>query len=183
MADSQAPGSLRRAHRLDPLLAPRSIAFVGASPRKRTPGNDMLTMIARSGFTGTVFAVNPNHSEIEGRRCYPTLATLPEPVDLVVLSVANARIEAALREAIDARARAAVIFASLHLEDDKDPPLVQRITEMARVAGMPICGANGMGFYNDAARVWVAAFDNARTARPGGITFISHSGSPYGALA
>ena len=67
MADSQTPVSPRPAHRLDPLLAPRSIAFVGASPRKHTPGNDMLTMIARSGFTGTVFAVNPNYTGIEGR--------------------------------------------------------------------------------------------------------------------
>jgi len=68
MADSQTPGSPRPAHRLDPLLAPRSIAFVGASPRKHTPGNDMLMMIARSGFTGTVYVVNPKYAEIEGRR-------------------------------------------------------------------------------------------------------------------
>jgi len=178
-----AQSRLQVAHRLDPLLAPRSIAFVGASPRKHTPGHDMLTMIARSGFTGAVFAVNPTHAEIDGRRCYPSVAALPAPVDLVVLSVANARIETALREAIDAGARAAVIFASLYLEDDTDPPLIQRISGIARAAGIPLCGGNGMGFYNDAAQVWVAAFDNARKARPGGITFISHSGSPYGALA
>ena len=182
-ADRSGLGAPRPVHRLDPLLAPRSIAFVGASTKKHTPGNDMLLMIARAGFTGAVFAVNPNYAEVEGRPCYPTLAALPQPVDLVVLSVANARIEAALREAIDAGARAAVIFASLYLENDADPPLIRRVTDMARAAGMPICGGNGMGFYNDTARVWAAAFDVARSAQPGGITFISQSGSPYGALA
>ena len=101
-----------------------------------------------------MFAVDPNYAEVEGRPCYPSLAALPQPVDLVVLSVRNARIEAALREAIDAGARAAVIFASLYLENDADPPLTRRIARYGAGGRMPICGGNGMGFYNDTARVW-----------------------------
>jgi acetate---CoA ligase (ADP-forming) len=47
---------------------------------------------------------------------------------------------------------------------------------------MPICGGNCMGFYNDAAGVWIGAFHTQRQRRPGGITFVSHAGSAYGAL-
>ena len=171
------------AHPLSPLLSPRSIAFVGASPRPDSLGNDMLKMIARSGFTGAIYPINPNYREIEGRRCYASFADLPEPVDLAVLGVANARLEASLKEAIQHRARAAVIFASGYLENDGTPPLTERIAALARAAGMPICGGNGMGFYNDAGAVWAAGFANLRDRRPGNIAFISHAGSVFGAFA
>src|SRR5882757_7141169 len=103
-------------HYLTPLLAPRSIAFVGASPRPDSPGNDMLKMIDRAGFTGAVYPVNPGYQEIEGRPCYPGLAEVPGPIDLVVLGVANAKLEATLKEAIHVGAKAAVIFASGYIE-------------------------------------------------------------------
>jgi len=76
-----------------------------------------------------------------------------------------------------------VIFASCYLENDGTPPLTQRIAAMARGANMPICGGNGMGFYNDAGGVWAAGFGNLREPRPGHIAFISHAGSVFGAFA
>ncbi|HEX3499457.1 MAG TPA: CoA-binding protein, partial [Stellaceae bacterium] len=170
-------------HPLTPLLAPRSIAFVGASPRPDTPGNDMLKMIDCAGFTGDVYPINPNYREIEGRPCYASLAEVPGPIDLAVLAVANARLEETLREAIRVGVRAAVIFASCYIENDTIPPLTQRLAALAQEAGMPICGGNGMGFYNDAAGVWAAGFRNERLPRPGNITFISHAGSVFGTLA
>ncbi len=174
-----APGT----HPLAPLLAPRSIAFVGASPRANTPGNDMIRMALRGGFEGALYPVNPNYAEIDEIKCYPSLAALPEPVDLAVLSVANARLEATLTEAIAAGARAAVIFASCYLENDSDPPLTQRLATLARDAHMPICGGNCMGFYNDAANTWIGGFPAPREPRAGGIALISHAGSVFGALA
>jgi acyl-CoA synthetase (NDP forming) len=169
-------------HPLSPLLSPRAIAFVGASPRPDTPGNDMLKMIARSGFAGAIYPINPNYREIEGRRCYGGFGELPEPVDLAVIGVANARLEAALTEAIRHNSRAAVIFASCYLENDTTPPLTERLAALARAAAMPICGGNGMGFYNDADGVWAAGFANLRERRPGHIAFISHAGSVFGAF-
>jgi acetate---CoA ligase (ADP-forming) len=170
--------------RLAPLLAPRRIAFVGASARPNTPGHDMMRMIRRGGFTGIVYAVNQNSSEeIEGYPCVPSLADLPAPPDLAVLSVRNERLESALAAAIAAGAKAAVIFASGLLSDDGDPPLAQRLVRLARAAGIPICGPNCMGFYNDLDRVWVCGFPSPRQPAPGSIAFIAHSGSVFGALA
>jgi acetate---CoA ligase (ADP-forming) len=170
-------------HKLTPLLAPRSIAFVGASARKDTPGNGMMQTVRRGGFAGTVWAVNPNYQEIDGYPCVPRLADLPAAPDLVVLSVKNERLEEALSEAVAAGARAATIFASGYLDGDSDPPLSARLAAQARTAGMPICGGNCMGFYNDLDRVWVCGFPSPREPRPGTIAFIAHSGSVFGALA
>ena len=90
-------------HPLDALLSPRSIAFVGASARPNTPGHDMMRMIRTGGFGGTVFAVNPNYTEIEGFPCVPDLHRLPSPPDLAVLAVKNERLEDAMQEAIAGR--------------------------------------------------------------------------------
>jgi acyl-CoA synthetase (NDP forming) len=170
-------------HPLQPLLAPRSIAFVGASNRTNTPGHDMMRAIRRSGFAGNVHAVNPRYGEIEGYPCVANLAALPSPPDLVVLSVKNELLEGTLDEAIAARARAAVIFASGILAQDSDPPLSARLAAKARSARMPICGGNCMGYYNELDHVWICGFPSPRTPGPGTIAFVAHSGSVFGALS
>ena len=169
--------------RLRPLLAPRSIAFVGASARPNTLGHDMMRMIRRGGYEGIVHAVNPNYTEIEGYPCVGALADLPAPPDLVVLSVRNERLEETLAAAIARGAKAVVIFASALLAEDDDPPLARRLALLANKAGVPVCGPNCMGFYNDLDGVWVCGFPSPRQPAPGGIAFIAHSGSVFGALA
>jgi len=168
-------------HRLTPLLAPASIAFVGASAKANSPGNDMLRMIRRGGFQGPVYAVNPNYQEVEGFPCLPSLAVIAAPVDLAVLSVANHRLEAALNDAIAAKARAAVIFASGYVAGD--PGLPDRLAATAKAAGMQICGGNCMGYYNDSAQTWAVGFPSPRAPGHGSITYIAQSGSAFGVLA
>ncbi|HYC12774.1 MAG TPA: acetate--CoA ligase family protein [Stellaceae bacterium] len=169
--------------RLVPLLAPRSIAFVGASARKDTPGNDMMRMIRRGGFKGGVHVVNPNAREIEGYSCVPRLVDLPSPPDLAVLAVRNERLEETLSAAIAAGAKAAVIFATGLLAEDGAPPLATRLARMAADAGIPLCGPNCMGFYNDLDGVWICGFPSPRQPAPGSIALVAHSGSVFGALA
>ena len=164
-------------HRLDPLLAPRSIAFVGASTRSGSVGNNMIKEILAGGFTGEIYPVNPRYDSVEGVKCHPSLAALPEPVDHVVLAVANRRLEAQLAEAAAHGARAATIFASGYLEGDGDPPLVERLAAIARDAGMELCGGNCPGFYNFGANIFVVAFPCGGHAEPGPITLITQSGS------
>lgn len=168
-------------HRLDPLLQPRSIALVGATPRANAPGRDMLLTLRRGGFDGEAWAINPKYQEVEGFPCLPSIAAIGKPVDLAILSVPNAGLEAALAEAIAAGTRAAVIFASANLPGD--PELGQRLAAMAKAAGMPICGVNCMGFYNDEAGVWACGFPSQRKRDPGHIAFIAQSGSVFGAIA
>jgi acyl-CoA synthetase (NDP forming) len=143
----------------------------------------MMRMIRRGGFAGLVHAVNPNRSEIEGYPCLASLADLPAPPDLAVLSVRNERLEETLAAAVAAGAKAAVIFASGLLPGDSDPPLARRLARIADGAGIPVCGPNCMGFYNELDRVWVCGFPSPRQPAAGPIAFIAHSGSVFGALA
>ena len=176
------PGSAA-AHPLDPLLAPRSVAFVGASQRPNSPGNDTVREALAGGFSGALYPINPRYSDVEGLTCFPSIDDLPETVDHAVLCVASEKIEAALAQAIRHGARAATIFASCYLEGDREPVLSKRIAAMAREAGVAICGANCMGFVNKEIGLRVAAYPCHTEAKVGPISWIAQSGSVYGALA
>lgn len=169
-------------HRLDPLLRPRSIAFVGASPRPDTVGNDMIRAIRDGGFPGPIYPINPKYDEIEGIKTYPSLDRLPEAVDHVVLALANPRLEEHLSLAVAHGAKAATIFASCYLEDDRDPPLRARIARIAREAGMRLCGGNSMGFYNTVDKTAVTGWAVRNALEPGPVALISHSGSVWSAF-
>ena len=62
-------------YRLDALLAPRSIAVVGASPRERSLGRIALRNLRAGGFAGPIYLVNPRHAEIDGVRPTRSIAT------------------------------------------------------------------------------------------------------------
>ena len=171
-----------RTHWLAPLLAPRSIALVGGSPRPGSVGNLMTRSLLAGGYPGSLAVVNPRHSAVEGIEAVASLADLPGPVDLAILSVAAHRMEGVMREAIRAGARAMVIFDACLLDDDREPRLLERLKAMAREAGVPVCGGNGMGFYNFEAGTF-ASFQEPFDTRPGNIAALCHSGSVFGLLA
>jgi acyl-CoA synthetase (NDP forming) len=165
-------------HQLAPLLAPRSIALLGASRKRNSVGNDTLRNLLSGGYRGTVFPVNPSYAHLYGQVCYPDMAALPDPVDLAILSVPNRVLLQTAEEAIAAGTRALLIFASAELPDDGR----ERLASMARAARIPVCGANCMGFFNAAQSLpaFSALFPPALEA--GGITCIAQSGSLIQAL-
>ena len=170
------------AHPLAPLLAPGSLAILGASDRAGSPGNAAVREVLRGRYAGRFYAVNPRYKTIEGVACYPSLKDLPEPPDCVDLLVANDKLEGALAEAIAAGAKGVVIHDSGYLAEDRDPPLTQRLARMAKSAGVHIMGGNCTGFMNLAERVRVNAYPPNHDMEAGHVTFISHSGSTYGGL-
>jgi acetate---CoA ligase (ADP-forming) len=170
------------AHRLDPLLRPRSVAVVGASARPDSLGEWSLQNLLRGGYRGAIYPVNPRYEELQGLRCYARLDALPATPDLVIFGVGDERIEAALDEAIAENVPAAVIMSTLVLDDDAAPPLRERVQAKIRAAGMLVCGANGMGFYNVRDHVWACGFDSSEHEAPGNVALISHSGSGMSGL-
>ncbi len=165
------------AHRLDPLLRPQSIAVLGASEREGTVGRNTLENLLKGGYEGGLYAVNPGRKSVLGVPCYPSLATLPEPVEHVIFAVADTRMDAALDDVIAYGARAATMMSSLVIEGDGDPPLRDRLLAKIRKSGLVVCGANGMGFYNFADGIWGCGFQTRMHRRGGNVAYISHSGS------
>ena len=165
------------AHRLDPLLRPRSVAVVGAGARPGSPGNEVLCNLRRGGYAGPLYAVNPGRDSIGDIPCYPSLADLPEVPQHVVFAVSDARLEACFDEAVALGAQAATVFSALVQPGEPAGAMAGRIRQKAQAAGLLLHGGNCMGFYDFAGSLWVSAFDSRAHVHPGGAVLLSQSGA------
>ena len=77
--------------------------------------------------------------------------------------------------------RVVASLASKVTVSESSPKLLDRLKAKARKAGLPVCGGNGMGFYNFEASTFVSHYQPPQRA-PGSIAFIAHSGSAFDAL-
>lgn len=159
--------------RLTPLLAPRSVAVIGASARAGRPGNQVLEALRQADPTLHVYPITPRYDEIAGLECAPDIASAPE-VDLAIIASGAERIESDLEAAIEAGVRAALIFGAPY---DGRPAWLTRVAACARDAGIALLGPDSLGYVNFTARV------AATWAKPhvseGGIALISQSGTVY----
>jgi acetate---CoA ligase (ADP-forming) len=164
------------------MLKPRSIAVVGASERTGSVGDLTIRQLISGGFAGEVYVVNPRYESVHGISAVPSLVDIGASVDLAVLAVANGQLEAEMEKVLSTGARSVAIFASCHGEAPGGGLLRDRLRDLADRGGVPICGGNGMGFLNLEERIRVCGFYQPEDLRPGGVTFLSHSGSLFSAM-
>lgn len=164
---------------LERLIAPRSIAIVGASPRAGSFGLRTLENLAH--FRGAIWPVNAKYRKVGEHACHASLAALPGKPDLVALVVPREGVEAALMEAAAAGAGGVVVYASGYGEMARDEGAVaqRRLAEIARAARMPVLGPNCMGLVNHELGVGVSFIpEYSRMPRTlGPIAFVSQSGA------
>jgi acyl-CoA synthetase (NDP forming) len=170
------------AHRLDPLLRPASVAVIGASNNNDSMGEWSLRNLLKGRYQGDIYPINPKYDEVQGVKCYASLADLPTAPDLVIFAVSDRWVESVLDQAIEAGAKAVVVMSTLYLDDDVTPTLKERVEKKIMDAGLVACGANGMGFYNVRDSVWACGFDSSDHEGPGNVALISHSGAGMSGL-
>lgn len=161
---------------LDFFFRPKSVAVIGATPTPGKVGNIVVENILGDGFKGRLYFVNPNHPEILGIPCYPTVLDCPGEVDMVVIVVPAKAVPQVLEEAGRKGAKAAVVISAGFSEGDAEGKAREaRIVETARRSGMRIVGPNSLGVISPHADM------NASFARTspvkGSIAFFSQSGA------
>src|SRR5215469_2671582 len=168
------------------MLEARSVAIVGASARPHSFGSRMLAEVGRSPARPAIFPVNPRYPQIDGRRCYPSLADLPEPVDLVLLGVPDAALEQQLALAAATGCRSAVIFGNAHDVGPASPeaslPLRERLAAIATASEMELCGAGCMGVANVGYGLRAMGYIEPDPLPAGPVALVTHSGSVFSAL-
>ncbi len=97
---------------LEPLLAPRSVAVVGAGRHAGSIGREILLNIRGAGYAGQLHAVNPHATDIEGIPCVPSAADLPEPPDLALVAVPAASVLQVAEECGQRGAKSLVVITS-----------------------------------------------------------------------
>lgn len=134
---------------LEPLLAPMSIAIIGASSNPARLGGRPLQILVQHKFPGPIYPVNPGHDTIGGRPAYPSISAVPGPVDVAAVIVPASKVLETLRECAAAGVRSAAVFSSGFAEEGREGRLAeQQIAHIARTSGMRVLGPNAEGFFN-----------------------------------
>jgi len=164
-------------HHLDYLFHPRSIAVVGVSgkPRDWGGGNMFLAALQEFGFPGPLYPVNPNVEEVLGLRCYPSLSSIPGPVDHVISSIPATGVLPLMDDAAAKKVRSIHFFTAGFRETGEQEriDLERDVLAKAKAAGIRLIGPNCMGLYCPSSGV---TFSGDFPKEPGGVAFISQSG-------
>ncbi|KKM10090.1 hypothetical protein SY88_15735 [Clostridiales bacterium PH28_bin88] len=168
------------AEELKSFFYPRSVAIIGASSNLETVSGRPIKYLADNGYQGKIFPVNPKYSEIFGYQCYPSVADIPDEVDMAIVAVSVQRLFGSLEECAAKGVKNAVIFTSGFAEvGEEGRELQQRLADLAQKSGMRICGPNCIGTVNLPGRV-VASFSpifEKGGFREGPVGLVSQSGA------
>jgi acetyltransferase len=161
---------------LDTIFAPKSVAVIGATENPGSVGRTIVWNLISSSFGGTIYPVNPKRASILGIKAYPTLAAVPEVVDLIVVVTPATSIPGIIKDAVDLGVKSAIIISAGFKETGPEGAELERqILEHARRGGMRIIGPNCLGVMSPISGL-NATFATT-IARPGSVGFISQSGA------
>jgi acetyltransferase len=167
---------------IQPLIAPHSIAVIGASTNPIKSGGVLFSNLLNGGFKGPLYPINPGTTKVMGQRAYAHLRDVPETVDLVYIVLPSQHMEAALQQCVEAKASAACIITAGFAEAGPAGRAAQeRLRHAAREAGVLLAGPNTIGMVNAHCGM-MGSFVNFPRWQSGGISLFTQTGIFTGAL-
>ncbi len=165
-----------RSNPLDVFFKPESVAVIGATENPGSVGRTLLWNLISTPFGGTVYPVNPKRASVLGIKAYPSIADVPEVVDLVVVITPAKTVPGVIRECVQAGVKGAIVISAGFKElGPQGAALEQQVLEEARKGNMRIVGPNCLGVMCPVSGV-NATFAPAM-ALTGNVGFISQSGA------
>jgi acetyltransferase len=154
------------------MLAPRTIAVIGASESRGSIGRALMENLR--SFKGDVFPVNPNRETVLGQRTVSTIHDVPKAIDLAVIAAPAAIVPAIVGECAAANAKGAVIISAGFKECGSEGAELEKQI-LAQRGRMRIIGPNCVGVMLP--HIGLNATFAKPLALPGNIGFISQSGA------
>ncbi|RLC15312.1 MAG: CoA-binding protein, partial [Deltaproteobacteria bacterium] len=164
--------------KLDAIFAPETIAVIGASTQKGKVGHDIFANILAGGFTGTLYPVNPKAKSVLSVKCYTSIATIPDPIDLGMIILPPKLALQAVKDCIAKGVKGIVIVSAGFKEVGGVGAQIEiEIKALCTDAGVRLVGPNCLGVINPSPKVSLNASFSARMPTPGNVSFISQSGA------
>jgi acetate---CoA ligase (ADP-forming) len=157
---------------------PKSICVVGASSKPKSLGYELTKSIKQYGYTGKLFLINPKSDEVLGYKCYPTIESIPEKIDLAIIMVPKQFVEESIKQLAEKRTRAIILITAGFKETGKEGEQEEkRILELVKKSGARLVGPNCMGIINSLPEIKMNATFVAEEPRNGKMAFCSQSGA------
>jgi acetyltransferase len=173
---SEVPERKMRRSIFERMFAPRSVAVVGATDREGSVGRTLLMNLAAISDGARIFPINPKRTEILGRPCYPSIAGLPEQIDLAIIVTPAPTVPGVIGECVDAGVASAVVISAGFKERGAEGAALERqIQVQLRRGNMRLIGPNCLGIMNP--RAGLNATFSHDMVKTGNIAFLSQSGA------
>ena len=166
---------------ITPLVAPTTVAVIGASTTPSKSGGILFSNLVQGGFTGLLYPINPRADAVLGRQAYPTISEVPQRVDLAFIVLPRQYVEDALVQSIESRVRAACIITAGFSESGPEGRAHQeRLARLAQQGGLLLAGPNTIGIVNAECRM-MGSFVNFPHWEGGNISIFAQTGIFTGA--
>jgi acyl-CoA synthetase (NDP forming) len=164
---------------LIPLLAPRSIAIVGASSSSKSFVGPMYKNLIQHGYAGEIYPVNPRYEEIWGQKCYPNLLAIPGEIDCALIGVARDYVLESLKNCAEKKVKSAIVVAAGFGESAEaaGPSLQEELIRVAEGAQIRLVGPNCMGLMSFHDRYFPYFGTLPEPMLSGNVSLLSQSGS------
>jgi len=170
---------------LKALLAPKSIAILGASSDFRKISGRPVKHLLDKGYKGRIYPVNPRADMIGPLKAYPSVAAIDDEIDLAIIVLPASEVLNCVRELGAKGVPVAIIFSSGFSElGDEGRKHEQEVVAAARESGLRLCGPNCLGLINSFDSVLATFSQYADSDTPSGpIGFVTQSGAFGTAIA
>jgi acetyltransferase len=122
------------------------VAMFGASERADSVGKVVFENLLSGGFGGEIYAINPKRDEVQGRKAYPDLETLDQPVDLAIVATPASAVPAIVEECGTHGVKAMIILSAGFREvGSVGQALENKVRDLARSYGIRFLGPNCLG--------------------------------------
>jgi len=154
------------------------VAVVGATNNTEKLGWFIVHNLLTYGFKGPVYPVNPKAKEVHSVKAYPSVAAIPDPVDLAVIVVPARFVKKVFQDCAKKGVKGAVVITAGFKEIGGDGvKLEQEINRIAQRAGIRFIGPNCMGIIHTHPDLKLDTTFGTTPAMPGKIAFMSQSGA------
>ncbi len=171
---------------IDRVIAPRSLALIGATEDYTKFGGRFLHHLVEHGYAGQIYPINPRRETVLGLTCYPSISALPVAPDLALVAVPATALEATIEECGKAGVGACIVVTAQLAEFSAEGAALEaRVVEIARGYKMRLVGPNCMGMIVPAADLALSSTPTLRYSGPfrkGGVALVSQSGALMGSL-
>lgn len=162
--------------KLTKLFNPENVAVIGASSKEGSVGYSLMKNLIGSGFSGTVFPINPKRSNILGVKAYKNLSSISEKIDLAIITTPAKTVPAIVEDCGKAGVSGIVLISAGFAEiGEEGKKLTKEILKTIKKYNIRLIGPNCLGFIKPSINL-NASFAN-KMALPGKIAFISQSGA------
>jgi acetyltransferase len=165
-------------HPLDAILKPQSIAVIGASRKVGSIGREIIHQLIEYDFRGKLFPVNPKADFIHSIKAFPSVSSIPDPVDLAIIAVPREGVLAAVDDCGKKGVKGLVVITAGYSETGEEGCRMEAaLSERVRHYGMHMIGPNCMGVINTDPAVRMDATFAPTLPLAGRIGFMSQSGA------